>query len=166
MHVKDQQVLAMIDSIANHFNTNLNNRYLRQALIIMTLDSQSWSLIESVTEKAEYYKYQGYHYDELYDRIMALAKFIYHARKEIQPSLRTILTRVGTPGEFRASGTDRVIRDMSVNNFGYNVNILSDLVNKLYQRVVELDMEEHRFETPVYKRTTGLTELGRFLVPR
>jgi hypothetical protein len=164
--VNDREVLTFLDAIANHYRNNLNNRYLRQAMVVMSLDNVTWSLIESVTEKGDYYTYQGYHFDELYERVLALARFVYHARREVEPQLRTILGRVGTPGSHRSTGSDRVLREMAVNNFASNLSILSDLIDKLYQRIVTLDTESHKNDVPVYKRMRALNELGRFLVPR
>jgi len=166
MQVKDQETFTLIDAIGSHYRANLNNRYVRQALVHMSLDTASWSLIESITEKSDYYRLQGYHFDELYERVLALARFIYHARREVQPHLRSLLSRGAPSGHSPAAGNDRVLREMAVNNFGSNLNILADLVDKLYQHVTSMDATQHKNETPVYKRNRELTELGRYLVPK
>ncbi len=163
MQTKDEEIMDLIDTIGQHYRTNLGNRYVRNAFSVLPLDGKQWGLIESVTEKAEYYRYQGYHLDELYDRVLALARFVYHARKELQPQLRARLSTYSSgPGP---SGNDRILRDMAVNNFDSNLSILADLVNKLYSRAVELDMETARGRTPVYKSMRELDELGTYLVP-
>ncbi|MFP3959061.1 MAG: hypothetical protein ACLFUX_02735 [Spirochaetaceae bacterium] len=164
MPVKDNETLTLIEQIADHFNNNLYNRYLRQAYGLMTLDGHSWNVIENLMDQSGYYQLQGYHYDELYDRVLALARFIYHARREIQPHLRSILSRAGSPAA--ANPNERILREMAVNNFASNLNILSDLTNKLYSRVAELDEAEHKGDRPVYRRNPELQEVGRYLVPR
>ena len=71
-------------------------------------------------------------------------------------------------GEARAAlpaGNERILRDMAVYNFGSNLAILADLVNKLYTRTVELDMEANRHGRPVYKTIRGLDDIGQYLVP-
>jgi hypothetical protein len=163
MQTKDEEIFNLIDSIGQHYRTNLGNRYVRNAFSVLPLDTKEWGLIESVTEKAEYYRYQGYHADELYDRILALARFIYHGRRELQPQLRARLSTYSSgPGPL---GTDKILRDMAVNNFGSNLSILADLVNQLYQRTVQLDQEMAKGKTPVYKTMRALDELGTYLVP-
>ncbi len=163
MQTKDEEIMNLIDTIGQHYRTNLGNRYVRSAFSILPLDNKEWGLIESVTEKAEYHRYQGYHLDELYERIVALARFVYHARKELQPQLRARLSTYSSgPGPL---GNDKILRDMAVNNFDSNLSILADLVNKLYARAVELDMEMARGKTPVYKSMRELDELGTYLVP-
>jgi hypothetical protein len=163
MQTKDDEIFGLIDSIGEHYRTNLGNRYVRNAFSVLPLDAKEWALIESVTEKADYYRYQGYHMDELYDRILALARFIYHARRELAPQLRVRLSTYSSgPGPL---GNDRILRDMAVNNFASNLSILADLVNQLYQRVVEVDQELAKGKMPVYKSIRSLDELGTYLVP-
>ncbi len=166
MQVKDEEVFGLIDEMGNHFQANLNNRYLRQAIMSMVVDRQSWNLIEQFTEKSSYYRLQGYHLDELYDRILAMARFVHFGRREIQPHLRSLLSRLGSPAGISMSGNDRVLREMSLNNFSSNLNILADMIDRLFQKVVAIDMQMHRHGVPAYKRVKELSELGRYLVPR
>lgn len=163
MQIKNSEVFALIDRIDAHFNANINNRYLRQAFAGISIDSKSWDLIESLTEKSSHYRLQGYHFDELYERILALARFIHVCRREVAPSLRSRLS--GGPGS-SAGASDKIIRDMAVNNFASNLNLLSDLLNALFHKVVELDTEAHRHGTPVFKQMQEVSELGRYLVEK
>lgn len=163
MQIKDGEVMSIIDSIGAHYRTNIGNRYIRGAFKVLPMDSSAWNAIESVTEKSDYYELQGYHFDELYERILALAQFVYHARRELQPQLRMMLSGSSSGGV--PTGNERILRDMAVNNFASNLAILADLVNKLYTRTVELDMEANRHGRPVYKTIRGLDEIGQYLVP-
>lgn len=162
MQVKDSEVMSIIDSIGAHYRTNLGNRYIRGAFRVLPIDQTAWNLIESVTEKADYYSIQGYHFDELYDRIVSLAAFVYHARRELQPQLRMMLS--GASSGPLPTGNERVLRDMAVNNFASNLSILADLVNKLFARTVELDDKTHPGNA-VHKTFKGLEEVGQYLVP-
>lgn len=158
MRVKEPSILSLIDKIAEHYTRNISNRYLRKAFMSMTLSNTSWDLIDSMTKHADYYRLQGYHFDELYNRVLALARFIYHARRDIAPNLRSILG-----GGASVSGNEKIIRDMALNNFSSNLSILSDMVNELYMKTVELDMEANK-ESPAYKKNPELAELGRYLI--
>ena len=163
MQTKDEEIFDLIDTIGQHYRANLGNRYVRNAFSVLPLDAKEWSLIESVTEKAEYYRFQGYHMDELYDRILVLGRFVYHARRDLQPQLRSRLSTYSSgPGPL---GNDRILRDMAVNNFASNLSIFADLVNKLYSRAVDVDMEMARGKTPVFKTMRGLEDIGTYLVP-
>lgn len=157
MQVKNVEIFSLIETIGQHYRNNIGNRFLRRAMSTMVLEPGSWNLIEILTEKAENYRYQGFHYDELYQQIVAIARFIYEARTSIQPNLR----HLAGP----ASGeSDRVYREMAINNFGANLQILADYVNELYVKTVALDKESSGQKPAAYTRIPELSELGRYLV--
>jgi hypothetical protein len=167
MVVKDPDIYKIIDNIKEHFKNNIYNRYIRKALLTMKISQNTWDLLDSLAEKADYYKVQGYQFDELYDRIIAAATFIYHARKEVLPNLTlllssgpdTVFTR-GPDGE----NTSRILTQMAINNFPVNLKIFADLVNELYFKTVDQDKKMHKNERPVYERIPELKEMGHYLV--
>ncbi|HOX33076.1 MAG TPA: hypothetical protein PLB91_12150 [Spirochaetales bacterium] len=161
MQIKNPEIFSLIESIAEHYRTNISNRFTRRALSSMTLDPATWNLIEELTEKGENYRYQGYHPDELYTQVLAMARFIYQSRRQIQPNLRFLTGSAGSAG---LSSSDRVFRDMAVNNFGPNLKILADKVNELYVKVVAIDKDTAGARPPVYSQISELKELGRYLV--
>ena len=159
MLVKNPDIYALIERISIHYTNNLGNRYLRQAFMSMSLDGRTWELVAGVTDKFKYFSTQGFHLDELYDRIIALARFVYSARTEAAPNLRTLLASTG------GAGQDRVLQDMAVNNFASNLGILSDLVNELYILTVDTDKKLNGAANPVFKGFPELQNLGRYLTP-
>jgi hypothetical protein len=161
MQLKNPEIFAAIDTIGEHFRANISNRFTRRALSTMTLDPGSWNLIEELTEKVDNYRYQGYHIDELYSQVLALARFVYQARKQIVPNLRFL---AGTGSPDRVSESDRIFKDMAVNNFGSNLKILADRLNELYVKVAEIDKQLAGSKPTVYSRIPELREVGRYLV--
>lgn len=157
MQIKTPEVYSMIEAIGHHYKNNISNRFTRGALSLLVLDNATWNQIEELTEKSDNYRYQGYHLDELYGLILAMARFIAAARKQGTQTLR-----YGSIDKLNAQ--DRVLRDMVVNNFASNLNILADSVNRLYVKVVEIDKEAAAGRQPVYTRFPELGELGRYLV--
>jgi hypothetical protein len=109
-----------------------------------------------LTEKIEQYRYQGFHLDELYRQIAASARFVSLCRREIVPSLRNRLSG--------GSGSDRVLRDMAVNNFASNLQLFADLLNELYVKLVELDKKDSKGHVPLYMQMIELQDIGRQLV--
>jgi hypothetical protein len=163
MQTKDESLMKLIDTIGDHFRKNIGNRYVRNSFSVLPLEQKEWDLIESITEKAEYFYHQGYHIDELYDRVLALGKFIYHARRELKPQLRA---RLGSSiGGTSPRGNERILRDMAVNNFGSNLSILADMVNQLYTQTTQIDRELAGRRRPVLDAYPQLGELGSYLVP-
>lgn len=161
MLLKNPEIFASVEKIAEHYRANIANRFTRRALTTLTLDSSTWTLIETFTERIEDYRYQGYHADDLYTQILALARFIFQARKQIVPNLRLL---AGTGAPDRVSDADRVLRDMAVNNFASNLKILADSLNELYVRIATLDKELSGAKPTVYSRIPELKEIGRYLV--
>jgi hypothetical protein len=162
MQLKNPEIFSAIESIGEHYRANISNRFTRRALSTMSLDPGTWTLIEEMTEKVENYRYQGYHLDELYSQILALARFTYQARREVLPSLRYTAS-AGNPAG-RATDTDRVFREMAINNFAPNLKILADKLNELYVKVATIDKEAAGQKTPVYSQLSELKEIGRYLV--
>jgi hypothetical protein len=158
MQIKNPEIFASVEGIAEHFRNNISNRFTRRGLSSMVLDPGTWNLIEELTEKFENYRYQGYHFDEIYAQILAIAKFVYQARRELVPNMRYLA------GGDRGPASDKVFRDMAVMNFGPNLKILADKVNELYVKVATIDRENAGPKGPVFGQIPELKEIGRYLV--
>jgi hypothetical protein len=158
MQIREPEIIRLIERLGDHFQANISNRFIRPALLQLPLDKQSWDLIEILTEKIEQFRYQGFHLDELYHQIAAAARFVFLCRREVVPGLRHRLSHGGS------SGSDRVLRDMAVNNFASNLQIFADMLNELYVKLVELDKKGSKGRKPLYQQIIELEDIGRQLV--
>ena len=152
---KDARVVRLVERIGEHYRMNISNRFIRPTLLQISLEKQSWDLLETLTEKVEQYR-QGFHLDELYRQIIAAARFVSIVRRDLAPTLRSRLSG--------GSGPDRVLRDMAVNNFSSNLQVFADLVNELYICLVEVDKSSARGRRPLYTSIPELNDVGRMLV--
>jgi hypothetical protein len=155
--VRDARVIRLVERIGEHYRTNISNRFIRPTLLQLPLEKQSWDLIETLTEKIEQYRYQGFHLDELYRQIVAASRFVSVTRRDLAPTLRNRLS--GGP-----SSPDRVLRETAVNNFSSNLQLFADLVNELYVCLVELDKIDAKGRRPLYMSIPELNDVGRLLV--
>jgi hypothetical protein len=155
--VRDAQVVRLVERIGDHYRTNISNRFIRPTLLTLPLEKQTWDLLETLTEKIEQYRYQGFHLDELYRQILAAARFVSVTRRDLAPSLRNRLSG-------GATGPDRVLKEMAVNNFSSNLQLFADLVNELYVCLVELDKESAKGRRPVYMSVPELNDVNRMLI--
>jgi hypothetical protein len=153
--IQDAVVIRLIERIGDHYRANISNRFLRPSLLQLPLDKMTWDQIELLTEKLELFRYQGFHFYELYRQIVASSRFVSVARNEM-PSLRA---RLGG-----STGPDRVLRDMAINNFASNLQLFADLLNELYVNLVKLDQAAAKGRMPVYKQMPELNDIGRFLI--
>ena len=156
--IKDAQIIRLIEQIGEHYRTNISNRFLRPLLLQLQLDKNTWDHIELLTEKLEIFRYQGFHFDELYRQISACARFVEAARNNIIPTLRSKLS--SSP-----NSPDKILRDMAASNFGSNLQVFADNLNELYVTLVELDKASAtKNNPPVYTTLPELSNVGRLLV--
>lgn len=167
----DAQTFMIIDQIGEHYKTNINNRYMRQAFSQLIISREEWEKIDRLTNQSPYDKVQGYRYWDIYERILAMATFISRVRKDISPNLRNIVGS-GSPGPLSRAGgegpgvSDAIYRDMVISNFDANLDVLADYVHELYLRVASLDKDSHKVKPPVFTRVPGLDAIGKLLVRR
>jgi len=154
--VKDLQTISIIERLAEHFESSINNSYVRNALISMDLPPNIRLAMQPLTEKVDSYKLHGYRFDEIYSGIMALATYIYKVRKDVYPYLKNSLSG-------KASGDEKILQLLAVDNLKTNMSVLADDVSDLYMKVVQLDKDSHKVKPPVYERMTELQSLGQLL---
>jgi hypothetical protein len=146
VNIKDPEIFKIIERIGDHYQNNISNRFIRKLLVLLDLPQSDWDWLDSLTTKSEYYKNQGFQFEELYEMVLAAAHFIHQAR-----------TKSGTDA-------DRVLREMAAQNFPLNLGILSDQINELYMKTTSLDREAHEKKRPVYEKIPELKDIGKFLV--
>lgn len=160
--VKNQDILGLIDKIADHYNNNIANRFIRPSFYKLTLERRDWDNVEAITTKSTVYKYQGFHLDDLYFKVLSLARFVSQARKNIQPNAKTFA--LAALGAGRATAQDKILAEMAGNNFPSNLKVLSDLVNELFVKTTQIDGQLHGGKTPLYQKMPELKEIGSLLV--
>lgn len=158
MQIKDEEIIQMIEKLGEHFRNNISNRFVRPALLHLNLDNQAWDLIENLTEKPDQINTQGVHLAELYRQIEASARFVALARTDLAPTLRMRL------GPSLRGSSERVLLEMAINNFSSNLRLFADLLNELYVKLVQLDVQEAGGHMPLYRQMPELQEIGHLLV--
>jgi hypothetical protein len=147
-----------MERLGDHYKSNISNRFIRPALLQLTLENQAWDLLETLAEKNVQYQYQGFQLDDLYRQVCAGARFVYLARRELVPVLRNRLPSIGG-----TSNSDRVMRDMAINNFASNLQVFADLVNEMYLRLVEIDKADSKNKKPLYLSIPELEDISSLL---
>jgi hypothetical protein len=157
--VQDAHIIRLIERIGEHYRANIDNHFLRQALLQLPMDKMAWDNLEILTEKMEEWKYQGFHLDDLYRQIASAARFVSLARRDLASSLRNRL------GPSPSSGSnDKVLREMAINAFSSNLRVFADLLNELFVNLVELDKAAAKGRKPLYQQMPELADIGSQLV--
>jgi hypothetical protein len=166
MSIRDEELFKIIEKLQNHYHNNLTNRFIRKALLLMKVPTGTWDTLGRLTDKSGYYKIQGYQFKELYDQVYAAATFVYHAKTDVMPRLKSLLgedTSTVFSRQKPDASKDRILQEMAINNFPANLGVFGDLVNELYVRAAALDRAEHPKGKPIYEHMPELKELGRLL---
>jgi hypothetical protein len=156
MPIKDPDIFKLIERMGDHYQRNINNQHLRKLFVTLSLSNSAWGQIETLTTKSEYYKYQGYQYEELYDQIMAIASLVHQLRQQVLPGLKGLVGR--------AAPNEQVVLKMVAANFPTNLSLLADMINELYLKVTSLDRSEHKAGAAVFEKNPELAQLGHYLV--
>lgn len=167
MTVRDSDLFRLIESIGEHYKNNINNRFLRKALMSLDLDKGVWERVEGITGISDLEKAQGIRYQDLYESVLALAVFVQKIRRDVIPNLRHLVGD-SPEGVFSRSGPsgpgEKILVTMAVSNFPVNVKILADQVNELYLKTVELDKSDHPQTGQIFKKIPELARIGQLLI--
>ena len=165
MNVQDDGVFRIVEKLGAHFRTNINNRIVRPVLLKMDLDNVAWDRVERLANAGDAQRSQGFDLEELYEQIFATAQFIARAKKQVAPTIRTLLSGGGAQSHGgRENQTDKILRDMAINNFGANLGVLTDTLNELYVKTVECDKRANGEKNAIYARMPELKQIGQLLV--
>jgi hypothetical protein len=160
LQIQNEQIVRMVERISDHYRNNIANRFIRPILLQLPLEKQNWDLIDMLTEKIDQFRYQGFLLDELYREIIAAARFIALARREIVPTLKRRIEKNGI------NKSDKVLQDMAVNAFASNLHLFADLIYELYISLVNLDKEDAKGFQPLYTRMPELQDIGALLIEK
>jgi hypothetical protein len=155
--IRDSQIIRLIERIGEHYRTNISNPYIRPVLLQLPLDKSTWNHIETLTEKYDLFRYHGLDLDEMYRYVASAAKFVSATRREVAPGLRY---RV----DANTSGSSRVLRDMAVNTFSANLELLAEMLCELYYRLKSLDITFAKDGKPIYEQKPEFDGLDDLLM--
>jgi len=155
--VFDYAIFDKLDELKKQYESNMSNGFIRSALLSLDLSYEVRGGIEGLTDRLDYFKHQGYRFEELYNGVYGMAVFIYRARVEVVPHLKN------SPAFSRVSDSEKILASMAANNLNANLDLLSDRVNDLYLSVVKVDIDSHKVKSPVYERMPELGNLGKLL---
>jgi hypothetical protein len=148
----------MVEKLGEHYRTNIDTRFIRNALLQVSLEKSQWELIEDLT-RANQSRFQGYMLENLYRQLAAAAKLASLARRDLVPNIRNRVSVVGS-----GSGSERILRDMAVNAFGTNVDIFGQMINQIFAVLVKLDKADRRNgRRPLYAQMPELSGLIKTL---
>ena len=150
--------MTIVERIGEHYRNNIDNRFVRDSLVRLTLDRGDRDQINTLTELPEYIRLQGFEYYDLFEKILALARFVKQVQSEVLPTISSSSRKI-------SGSQEEILRGMALSTYGSNVSILADLINELYIKSVEFDKRDNPGD-PVYKHIPELQNIGDLLINR
>ena len=162
MHVKVQDIKNAIMEIQKHYDKHVNNKYVKRITLHMDLPQstiQNMNLI--LSGNFAYIDSRGA-IEDLYYGIKAVCDFIIEIRTKIIPNLDSFTNgSIFTP-QANLSENEKILSQMAIKNYPMNINILSDLICKLYVIIFEYDKTNFE-KDPAFKRIEIFTDIQKLI---
>ena len=91
MQVRTPELFQKLEKLAVHYSNNVASQYIKGEFPSLTLSRRDWDEIELITARQELFRHQGYHLDELYVKLLALARFVKAARTQWGSGLKGMI---------------------------------------------------------------------------
>jgi len=140
MQVRSPDLFQKLEKLAAHYKNNVASPYLKGEFPNLTLSRRDWDEIELITARQELFRHQGYHLDELYLKLLALARFVKQARTQWGSSLKNMISlRYST-----RPASEKLMAEMVAANFSSNLAVLAQMVLELFYLVRNEDGEQNQ----------------------
>jgi hypothetical protein len=143
MQIRTQELFQKLEALSAHYKTNVASPYVKPEFGSLALSRRDWDEIELITVRQELFRHQGYHLDELYLKLLALARFVKAARTQWGSNFKNMMsTRHGG-----RSPNERIMADMVAANFPANLTALAAMVVELFELVRNEDRAQNGGKT-------------------
>ena len=159
MQIQRQLLFQKLERLADHYNGHIASPYLKAEFPSLTLAARDWDEIELITVRQELFRHQGYHLDDLYLKLLSLARFVKAARTQMGANIKN---RVASRFSGRPQN-ERVMADMTAANFLPNLQILSDIILDLYDFAQKEDADQNQGKTRVLATLPEVREITELL---
>ena len=140
MQVRSPELFQKLEKLATHYKNNVASTYLKAEIATLTLARRDWDEVELITARQEVFRHQGYHLDELYLKLLSLARLIHQARTHMVPGLKN---KVANRLSARTT-QEKLMAEMAVANFLPNLLALAEMVLDIYQLALREDLAQNQ----------------------
>lgn len=161
MQVRSPELFQKLEKMATHYKNNVASTYLKAEFANMSLSRRDWDEVELLTARLEVFRHQGYHLDELYLKLLSMARLVKQARVQMAPGLKT---KIGNRLASRP-GPEKVMAEMASANFLPNVSVLAEMILELYQFVRKEDADQNEGKTRALASVPEAKEIETLLQP-
>jgi hypothetical protein len=162
MQIRSQELFKKLEALATHYKSNVASPYVKADLANLTLSRRDWDEIEMITARQELFSHQGYHLDELYQKLLSLARLVKAARTQWGGNFKNLMA----VRHANRPASERLMADMVAANFPSNLTVLATMVLDLFEMVRAEDKVQNGGKTislstvPEAKEIPALLELA------
>lgn len=161
MQVRSPELFQRLEKMAIHYSSNVASQYLKGEFPNLSVSRRDWDEIELITARQELFRHQGYHLDELYLKLLALARFIKSARTQWGSGLKGIISN-----RFASRPpSERLMAEMVAANFYPNLNVLAEMVLELFYIVRKEDADQNQGKHKALSSVPEAKEIETLLTP-
>ena len=143
MQVKSPELFQKLEVLADHYQHNVASTHLKAEFAALSLSRRDWDEIELITTRLEIFRQQGYHLDELYLKLLSLARLVHQARLQLVPHVKSFVShRYATKAP-----AERLMAEMAAANFGDNLSLLAEHVLTVFFLAKKEDMDQNHGRT-------------------
>jgi hypothetical protein len=140
MQVKNPELFQKLEVLADHYQHNVASNHLKAEFSSLSLARRDWDEIELITARQEVFRQQGYHLDELYLKLLSLARLVHQARIHLVPHIKSLVShRYATKGS-----NDRLMAEMAAANFGANLTVLATQILDVFHLAKREDADQNQ----------------------
>ena len=140
MQIRSPELFQKLEKLATHYTNNVASHHIKAEFALLSLSQRDWDEVELLTARQEIFRQQGYHLDELYTKLLAMARFVRQGRTLLAPRLRTLVANRYTGRQ----SSEKLMADMATANFLPNLAVLAEMVLDLFNLVKREDAAQNQ----------------------
>lgn len=159
--VRQDEIKRELNEIHNHFEKNLNNKYVKNVMLKLELSPNTKHDMNIVLDyKTLYFDSKGT-IEDLYNSIKAITFFIREVRTRVLPNINSYADG-GFLNPVTKDQNEKILSQMAIKNYPMNISILARMLQNLLALLIEYD-ESNFTNSPAYKKIKSFEEMSMFL---
>jgi hypothetical protein len=161
MQIRSPELFQKLETLAGHYKSNVASPYIKGEFPNLTLSRRDWDEIEMITARQEIFRHQGYHLDELYLKLLALARFVKQARTQWGTNLKNLVSiRYST-----RPSSEKLMAEMVAANFLPNLKVLAEMVLEIFYMIRKEDGDQNQGKFKALSSVPEAKEIETLLQP-
>ncbi len=158
--LRSPDLFKKLEALASHFKNHVASPIIKGEFPSLKLSRQDWDEIELITERQELFRYQGYYLDDLYLKLLSLARFVKQAKTQWGPNIKNLVaSRYAS-----RPASEKVNAVMVAGNLMPNLQVLGEMVLEIFYLVRKEDADQNQGKMAALAAVPQAKEIEALLV--